>query len=106
VGGLRRWANGKPRTAQALRPTHLPYSVYSADPHGPEKSSMIIPIPNLHECPICQARADQIENHRVSWFCNSCACEFEIKADGRIGRKLPAPHLYATDVSGNVIDGP
>jgi ribosomal protein L37AE/L43A len=70
------------------------------------ENSMIIPIPNLHECPICQARADQIENHRVFWYCNSCACEFEIKADGRIGRKLPTPHVYATDISGNVMTDP
>jgi hypothetical protein len=66
---------------------------------------MIIPIPNLHECPICQARADQIENHRVSWFCNSCACVFIINEQGRIVRKRPAAHVYATDVSGNVIEG-
>jgi ribosomal protein L37AE/L43A len=66
---------------------------------------MQIPIPNLHECPICQARADQIENHDTYWFCNGCGCNLHINTQGRIVRKLPTPHVYATDVSGNVIEG-
>ena len=66
---------------------------------------MIVPIPNLHECPICQARADQIENLRTSWFCNGCSCVFIINEQGRIVRRPATPHRYA-DVSGGIIDGP
>jgi hypothetical protein len=67
---------------------------------------MQIPIPNLHECPICGALSDQIDNLRTSWHCNGCSCVFIINEQGRIVRKLPAPHLYATDVSGHVMTDP
>jgi len=67
---------------------------------------MIYPIPNLSECPICQARADQIENHIRFWHCTCCCCEFIINEQGRIVRKLPAKHLYEADVSGNEMSDP
>lgn len=67
---------------------------------------MQYPIPNLSDCPICQARADQIENHTRFWYCNGCGCELEIKASGRIARKMPAQHLYEADINGAEMDGP
>jgi len=67
---------------------------------------MIYPIPNLSECPICQARADQIENHSVEWFCNGCSCVFIINEQGRIVRKPPAAHLYEADINGNEMSDP
>jgi len=67
---------------------------------------MQYPIPNLSDCPICQARSDQIENHRDHWFCNGCSCVFIINEQGRIVRKMPAPHLYEADINGHEIDGP
>ena len=76
---------------------------------------VIYPIPNLSECPICQARADQIENHHDHWFCNGCSCQliltFSIEPvtgiqHGRIVRKMPAQHLYEADINGAEMDGP
>lgn len=71
---------------------------------------MQVPIPNLHECPICQARSDQIENHDTYWFCNGCGCNLHINTQGRIVRKPPAQHLYTEssvmDTQGNVSSDP